>query len=347
MADRVAIHLLGAALCLALACTAARAGPAYTLTASLPLGAPDRWDYVVFDPATQRVYVAHGNAVTVVDAASLAIAGSLEGLDGAHGTAPVPALGKVFADSGKQGTVVDFDARTFAPLATIKAVGDADGMIYDAASSQVVVLGGEAGEAGFIDPHTDQLTATLALGGSPEGAAVDGAGKMFVALADRDQVAVVDTRARRVLARWDLPGCHDPHGVAMDPAAARVFVSCPAGQMAVMDAGDGREVALLAIGQGSDSAGFDPSHHVALSSNGDGTLGIVAETAAGLRALDPVATLPGARTMAVDPATGRVFVVTATATGMETAATPGRRPRLAFAPGTLRLLVYTPQDAAP
>ena len=350
MAGHVATHLFGAALGLglglALACAPARAEPAYTLAASLKLGAPDRWDYVVFDPAMQRVYVAHGNAVTVVDAASLTIAGSLEGLDGAHGTAPVPALGKVFADSGKQGTVVDFDAKTFAPLATIKALSDADGMIYDAASGQVVVLGGEAGAAGFIDPRTDRLTATLALGGSPEGVAVDGAGTMYVALADHDQLAVVDTRARRVLARWDLPGCHDPHGVAMDPAAARVFVSCPAGQMAVMDAGNGHEVALLAIGKGSDSADFDPSRHVARSSNRAGTRGIVGGTAAGLRALDPVATLPGARTMAVDPATGRVFVVTATATGAE-AATPGHRPRLAFAPGTLRLLVYAPQGAAP
>ncbi len=344
MIDRAANRLCGAALFLAVALPAARAEPAYELTASVPLGAPDRWDYVVFDPAMQRLYVAHGNAVTVVDAATLAIAGQLGGLDGAHGAAPVPALGKVFADSGKDGTVIDFDAKSFAPLATIKVVGDADGMIYDAASDQVVVLGGDSGAAGFIDPRTDQLTATLPLGGSPEGVAVDGGGKMFVALADRDQVAVVDTRARRVLARWDLPGCRDPHGLAMDSASARLFVSCPAGQMAVIDAGNGSETALLPIGKGTDSATFDPSHHLALSGDGDGTLGIVAETTDGVRSLGTAPTMPGARTIAVDPRTGRVFTVTATVAGTEPAKTPGGRPRSTFVPGTLRLLVYTPKS---
>ena len=43
---------------------------AYRLVATVPLGAPDRWDYVVADPATARVYVAHGDRVTVLDAAS-------------------------------------------------------------------------------------------------------------------------------------------------------------------------------------------------------------------------------------------------------------------------------------
>jgi DNA-binding beta-propeller fold protein YncE len=348
--DRVNARLYGAALCLALAAPAVRAelaAPAYTLTASIPLGAPDRWDYVIFDPATQRIYVAHGTAVTVVDSATFAVAGSLGGLDGAHGTAPVPELGKVFADSGKTGTVTDYDARTFAPGATIKAVGDADGMVFDPASQQVIVLGGDSASAGFIDPRTDQLTATLALGGSPEGAVVDGQGKMFVELADRDEIAVIDTAKRRILARWALPGCHAPHGLAIDLATARLFASCSAGQMAVVDAADGREIALLPIGKGTDSAAFDPARRLALSADGwDGTLGVVAETPSGARALDAVPTVPGARTMAIDPATGRLFIAAATVAGVQAPKTPGARPRFTFVPGTLRLLVYTPQRPA-
>ena len=352
MTYRLAGRLRGAAFALVLACPAAgclaaQTEPTYTLVASIPLGAPDRWDYVVFDPATQRAYVAHADAVTVVDTAALAVVGSLAGLDGAHGTAPVPSLGKVFADSGRTGKVTDYDARTLAATATIKAVGDADGMIYDPASDQVVVLGGDSASAGFINPHTDQLAATLPLGGSAEGAAVDGRGTMFVAISDRDEVAVVDTGARRVTARWPLPGCHNPHGVALDPATARLFVSCPAGQMAVLDSHDGRETALLPIGKGTDSAAFDPAHGVALSSDGDGTLGVVAETATGVQALGTVATLPGARTMAVDPATGRVFIAAATASGTEPPRTPGGRPRLTYVPGSLRLLVYAPEHPAP
>ncbi len=342
--NRFVACLCGAALFLALTAAArAEAEPAYRLTASVPLGAPDRWDYVVFDGATQRLYVAHGDAVTVISAASLTVVGQLGGLDGAHGTAAVPALGRVFADSGKTGTVIDYDAKTFAPLATIKAVGDADGMIYDDASRQVVVLGGDAAAAGFIDPRTDTLVATLALGGSPEGVAVAGGGTWGAGGAPRAAGPGGATNARRVLRRWPLSGCHDPHGVALDAASARLFVSCPAGQMAVLDTGDGRQAALLPIGKGTDSAAFDPSRHLALSSDGDGTLGMVAETADGVRALATMPTVPGARTMAVDPATGRVFLATATVAGLQPPKTPGARPRFTFVPGTLRLLVYTPQ----
>ncbi len=347
MLGRIIGRLCGAILLLAVAVPAGAARPGYKLTASVPLGIPDRWDYVVFDPPTQRIYVAHQDAVTVVNAATLTIAGRLAGLDGAHGTAPVPALGKVFADSGKTGTVTDYDAKTFAPHATIKAVGDADGMIYDAASGQVVVVGGDSAAAGFIDPGTDRLTATLPLGGSPEGVAVDGRGKMFIALADHDQVVAVDTRGRRILARWKLSGCHDPHGLAMDPASNRLFVSCPAGQMAVLDAASGRQTALFPIGKGSDSAAFDPSHHVALSGDGDGTIGIVAETKDGVHSRGTVPTQPGARTLAVDPATGRVFAVTATVAGSAPPKVAGGRARLTFVAGTLRLLVYTPEPSAP
>ncbi|MBV9750412.1 MAG: YncE family protein [Acetobacteraceae bacterium] len=346
---RFTARLCGAALCLVLGSQAVRAAavaPSYTLTATVPLGAPDRWDYVVFDPATQRIYVAHGTAVTVVDATTLAVAGSLGGLDGAHGTAPVPALGKVFADSGKTGTVTVYDASTLTPRATIKAVGDADAMIYDAASQQVIVVGGDSASAGFIDPRTDQLTATLPLDGSPEGVTVDGRGKLFVNLADRDEIAVVETATRRIVARWALPGCRAPHGLALDPVTARLFASCPAGQMAVVDADDGREIALLPIGKGTDSAAFDPARRLALSADGDGTIGLVAETpSGGARALGTVPTTPGARTMAIDPATGRLFIAAATVAGVEAPRKPGARPHLTFVPGTLRLLVYTPQRA--
>src|ERR1700761_6644818 len=45
-------------------CTTAFAAPGYQLVKTIPIGAPDRWDYVVYDDG--RAYVAHGDALTVV-----------------------------------------------------------------------------------------------------------------------------------------------------------------------------------------------------------------------------------------------------------------------------------------
>ena len=312
--------------------------PHYTLQASIPLGDPDKWDYVVFDPVDQRVYVAHGTGVTVIDASRDKVIGTLGGIDGAHGIVPMPKLGKIFADSGKTGTVIVYDDKTLAPLAIIPAVGDADGMNYDSASGQVVVMGGDSASVGFINPQTDRLTATLPLGGSPEGSAMDGAGKMYVNISDRNEIAVVDTKAPRVLAEWKLTGCNDPHGMTIDPSHTKLFVSCPAGHMAVVSIARGRQIGLVRIGRGTDTAAFDPVHDIALSSDGDGTLGIVADRGA---ALGDAPTEKGARTMAVDPSTGRVFMVTATV-DHEAKPRASGAPHFVFVPGSVRLLVYTP-----
>lgn len=55
----------------------AASAPDYHITATVPLGAPDRWDYVVHDPVSGRVYVAHGDRVSVVDGASDKVVGAI------------------------------------------------------------------------------------------------------------------------------------------------------------------------------------------------------------------------------------------------------------------------------
>lgn len=136
-----ALWLFGAGS--ALAAPTASVTPHYTLKASIPLGGPDKWDYVVFDSVNQRVYASHGTGVTVIDANKNAVIGTLGGIAGSHGIVPMPKLGKIFADAGQTGTVIVYDDKTLAPITTIPAVGDADGMNYDPASGQVVVLGGD------------------------------------------------------------------------------------------------------------------------------------------------------------------------------------------------------------
>src|SRR5690349_20321939 len=62
----------------------------YHVTKTIPLGSPDRWDYVVFDSTSGRVFVAHGDQVDVVDGTSGDITGHIKGLTGGtHGIAVV------------------------------------------------------------------------------------------------------------------------------------------------------------------------------------------------------------------------------------------------------------------
>jgi hypothetical protein len=65
------------------------------------------------------------------------------------------------------------------------------------------------------------------------------------------------------------------------------------------------------IGKGTDACAFDPDSNLAFSSNGDGTLTVVAEKEGHYDAIENVTTQAGARTMALDSKTHHVFLVTA------------------------------------
>lgn len=91
--------------------------PNYHVSMVVPLGPPDRWDYVVFDPDTRRVYVAHGDRVTVVDGTNGAVVGTVKGMPGGtHGIAVSHATGRGYTDDGKAGVVVEFDLTTLKVL---------------------------------------------------------------------------------------------------------------------------------------------------------------------------------------------------------------------------------------
>ena len=327
------------AAALAIGAPAVRAAPAsgYIQTHSVSLGGPARWDYVMFDPSGERVFVAHGDHADVVDVGSLHVAGRLSPLDGAHGTAVAPGLGRIFADSSGTHSLTAFDATTLKPVATVAAGEDADAVAYDAATRRVFVINGDSGTISVVDAATLHPVATMQIGGKLEFAAGDGHGTLFLNLAGAGAIARIDAGRAVVTARWPVAGCVSPHGLAYDVGTARLFTSCENGKLDVLDAADGRVVASLPIGKGSDTVALDPRRRLVFSSNYTGTMSIIRIRDAGhFEEQTPIKTPLGARTMAVDPATGALFLASATATGKH-----GKR--YSFKPDSLKLLVYAPQ----
>lgn len=337
-----------------LACSTALAAPlppeplAYVLSATLPIGAPDQWDYLAYDSATQNLFVAHGNQVTVVSTSSarsakphaeaLAVVGSIGGLDGAHGIAIVPG-GEGYVASGKTGTVVAFDLDKLRALRSIPAGPGPDALAYDPASRHLFAMNRAAGKITVIDTQSKEAVATIVTGGELEFAAADGQGNLFVNQMDTGTLLRIDTATNTVSARWKLADCTAPHGLALDQWNHRVFVSCENAKLLVVSGVNGRVLTQTAIGRGSDAVAYDADRHLVFSANGDGTLSGL--SAVSLLALQPVVTAPGARTMAVDPVSGRVFLVTADITRPAPQQDDGW-PRWNFVPGSLKVLVFSP-----
>jgi len=174
---------------------------------------------------------------------------------------------------------------------------------------------------------------TVMLPGKPEFAVADGKGKVYDNIEDTSEIVEIDVAKAMVTKKYALTGCDGPSGMAMDRKARRIFSVCGNRVMAVSDPDKGVVVATPAIGAGSDGVIFDPGTGYAISANGDGTMTVVQQTGGKYDVTDNIATERGARTIALDEKTHRVYTPTAT---QGQAAAGGRAPYL---PDSFKVLV--------
>ena len=280
---------------------------------TLHVGGEGGMDYITLDARNHRLYVPRSTHTMVIDADSGKTLADIPGQKHNHGVALVPEAGRGFISDG-EGAVVIFDLKTNEVLGTLKAHPDADGIIYDKATGLVLIVSGDDGVLMTlkpdVDPATGSVDAPIDLGGKPEFLASDGAGKVYINLEDKDQVAVVDLIARKVLAHWPVAPGGSPVGMSIDPAKHRLFVGCRKPQkLIVMSTDDGKVLADLPIGAGVDATKFDG--HQAFASCRDGKLNVAGETASGkIEIVQTVTTPVGAKTMDVDPETKKVYLPT-------------------------------------
>jgi DNA-binding beta-propeller fold protein YncE len=306
----------------------------------IPIGGEGGWDYLTADRDRHRLFVTHGTEVDVVDLARDSVTGRIPDTPGVHGVALAPETGHGFVSQGRDSTVTMFDLASLAVLKrTPVPARNPDAIVSDPASGRVFAFGGGTHNAVVLDARTDSVVGAVPLGGKPEFAVVDGAGRLFVNLEDSSAVVALDTRTLQILARWPLAPGTEPSGLAIDRAHHRLFAGCGNQKLVVMDTGNGHVVANAPIGEGVDAVVFDDARQFVAASCGDGTLHVLHEDSPdSYRALAPVVTERGARTCALDPATGIVYTATADF-GPPPAPTADRpHPRPSILPGTFRLL---------
>ena len=317
------------------------AGSGYHIIDSLRLGGEGGWDYLTVDTSAERVYVSRGIRVQVVDLAQHSVVGEIPNTTGVHGIALVTSSGKGFTSNGRDSSVTVFDLKTLKMLSTIKInAQNPDAILYDKPSHRVVTFNGRSGDATAIDAESNAIVGTIPLGGKPEFAVSDGAGRVFVNIEDKSELVMIDPAALKVLKRWSLAPGEEPSGLAMDREGRKLFSACGNKLMMISDADSGAVIGKVPIGGGVDGAGYDPALRLAFSSNGEGTLTVVREDPSGkCSVVEDAATLRGARTMAVDEKTHRIYTVTAKF-GPPPAATAERpHPRPSIEPGSVTLYV--------
>jgi hypothetical protein len=314
----------------------------FAVTKTFPLGLDGNWDYATLSADGGKLFVTRATHTMVIDTGSGKLVADITGNTLSHGVALVPSVGRGFISNGRGGTVTIFDLNTYAVLGDVKTDLDSDGIIYDPASNRVMVVCGDPGVMFAIKPDIDPKNGVvdppLKFGGKPEFLQSDNAGKVFVNLTDKNEIAVVDSKTMTITARWPVAPGTAPTGLAIDRVKHRLFSGCRGGKlMIVVSTDDGHVIASLPIGAGVDATGFYDG--LAFASCADGTLTVAAETSPDhFEVVQTVQTATGARTMAVDPNTGKIYLPTAkTVTPASSPSVP--RPRPTAVPGTFKILV--------
>jgi YVTN family beta-propeller protein len=320
-----------------------RADGPYHLIKEIPVGGEGGWDALTVDSAGQRLYVSHASKVVVIDLAKDQVAGEITNTPGVHGFAVAPALNRGFSSNGRENKVSVVDLKTLQTFSKVDTGTNPDAIFFEPGQNEVYAFNGRSQSATVIDAKSDKVVATIPLGGKPEFAEADPvAGRMYNNLEDKNEVVAIDTRTHAVVNTWPIAPGEEASGIAIDLKNHRLFLGCGGSKtMVMMDSANGKVLATVPIGEGVDGSAFDPGTQLAFSSCGQSaTVTIAHEDGDKLTVVQTLKTERGARTMALDPKTHKIYLPSAQFEPQPEPAAGERRQRPKMVPGTFKILVY-------
>jgi DNA-binding beta-propeller fold protein YncE len=308
----------------------------FTILKTFHIQSGGGWDYIAIGPGNNRLYVSHGTQVNILNQATGDSVAVIENTTGVHGIAFDKSQNKGFTSNGRLNNVTVFDLNSNAVITHVPTGANPDAILYEPFTKKIITCNGRGKNLSIIDPVSNKLLDSIDVGGKPETAVSNGAGKLYVNIEDKNEIVVVDLKTWSVEAHWSLAPAEEPTGLAFDKTTNRLFAGCGNKLLAIVDAGNGKVIETLPIGDGCDGAGFDAGTKNIFTSNGEGTLSVYHEKAADkFEWVANVATKRGARTIVVDEQTHLIYLPTAEFEPMD----PNQKGRPKMIPGTFQVLV--------
>jgi YVTN family beta-propeller protein len=290
----------------------ASGAPQFTVLETWQIGGEGRWSNLTLDAHAHLLYICRTTHVQILDTDTGKLVGDITGFKHTHAVA-LDDIGRYgYSTDGDANQVVVFDRASRQIVTKIDAPQDPDFIIFEPQTERVLAFNHASYDASIIDTKTNKVIASIALPGEPESAQADGKGIIFLNIETAHAIVRIDAQALKVTATWPLAPCERPTGLGFDSDNQRLFSVCGNQKMAIVDSVAGKVVATADIGARADAAAYDAKHGLVFSSNGDGSLTILSQASADR--YEPMQTLSthlGARTMALDAATGTLYLVAA------------------------------------
>lgn len=279
----------------------------------VPLGGGSvRFDYQSLDSDAHRLFISHMNAdqLVVFDTQSNQVIKEIPGLPRVTGVLVVPTLGKVYASASGANEVHVIDEKTLADLATVPGGTFPDGLAYDPNTRHLFVSDESGGTDTVIDTDTNQVLATIPLGGEAGNTQFDPVAKlMYVNEQSTNELIAIDPTTNTIRARHALSGAQGNHGLYIDAPKRLAFIACEGNaKLLVYDLNTQQVVASDSLGVGPDVLAFDPELGRLYVASESGIVSIFKEEGRTLRKLSEGFVGWNAHSVAVDPATHRIYL---------------------------------------
>jgi YVTN family beta-propeller protein len=299
------------------------------------------WEYLTVDNLNQNLFVSHGNVVNIVDLKTDKVVATIPDTKGVHGIAIASDLNKAFISNGKDNSISIVDLKTFELIEKVQIEGlNPDAILYDKFSHKVFAYNARSEDATVLDARTNKVVETISLGGKPEFSVSNTKGLIYVNIEDKNEIKVIDAISLSVIDTWIIAPGEEPSGLAIDLKTNRLFSVCANKVMIVVNALDGKIITSLAIGDGCDGVVFDAKNKLVFSANGEGTMTVVKElNANAFSVIGIVKTQNGARTIAINPKTGLLYLPTADYGLKPQSTSDNPNPRFPIVPNTFKVLV--------
>jgi DNA-binding beta-propeller fold protein YncE len=282
------------------------------------------FDHFAADVAGNRLFLAgeEQGTVEVFDLRSGARLRTITGLESPHAIHYVAASNRlIVTDSGNSMTKI-LDTRSYAVTGTIELTPGADVMSYDPSTGHLwIVTGGKNAATRMdrtvlyeLDARTGNRVGEVSFDSDfTEGVAAEQkGGRVFVNVAGKSEVAVVDKKTRRIVATWPIAEGQNNAPIGLDEPRHQLFVvTRKPFKLVVLDTKTGRSVASFEAPQRTNELLFDRPHG-RIYLTGDDYVAVFKRSEAGdYKEIARVPSDKGAKTAIYVPEIHRLYVAVA------------------------------------
>jgi len=271
---------------------------------------PGSFDYMIVDAPRHRLLVAHtgSRALAILDLDDGAVKAQLFLSGAPHGVVVDGKRDAYLVGTSIVPQVVVISRESLQISGTIRMPGPVDAIALDT-RRDVLYADEDNGQSIWLLDRRGRIVQTLATPQDSDKSDYDpAADRLYQNFTTINSTYVIDAATARVVARWSTLPATKPHGIALDAAAQRAYIAGTNGELVALDTRTGRVASTAAIARDVDQIAFDATRQRIYAASGDGYVSVVSVHAGDLTRLGDIGVPLGAHTLALDPATGAVWI---------------------------------------